>query len=151
MWKKRILLFQTAVNSRYPVNGKGIIPVLNKLELLGKALTNPKSVRLIFAVSRPQGTRMEDKQTVQSESLADSENVDCISIVGPVEMNQLRAINVWTVRYLRRAVDVPLAQYRAFFSLEVLAQYATILENFDERQSSIESMLTNIPQYVWEL
>ncbi|KAG6944468.1 hypothetical protein JG687_00017854 [Phytophthora cactorum] len=129
----------TTVTSRHRVNGKGIVTVLNKLELLEKALKTPKSLD-------PVGRQANDPVGTQ----ANSNNVDYISNIGTVETNQLKAINVRAVRdHVHRAVDAPSTQQWGFFGPEVLAQYATIPQNFDERQISIETKLTSIPQYVW--
>ncbi|KAG6948284.1 hypothetical protein JG687_00015573 [Phytophthora cactorum] len=141
----------------HPVNGQGIVTVFKKLELLETALNNRRviqrclqSVRVVFAVPNSEENKVESKQPIRWNPFANFENVDFIPDVGPVETNQLKAANVRTVRGLRRAGDAPSTQQRTFFSPEVLTRYTAILKSFDERQKSIESMLTKIPQYVWK-
>ncbi|KAG2928851.1 hypothetical protein PC117_g14164 [Phytophthora cactorum] len=109
-----------------------------------------QSVRVVFAVPISEENKVESKQPIRWNPFANFENVDFIPDVGPVETNQLKAANVRTVRGLRRAGDAPSTQQRTFFSPEVLTRYTAILKSFDERQKSIESMLTKIPQYVWK-
>ncbi|KAG6942705.1 hypothetical protein JG687_00018906 [Phytophthora cactorum] len=151
VWKECLVVFHTKEVSRHPVCGQGIETVLEKLELLKKALKKPKSVRQILVGLKLDKNKLERKQTIRWDVLSNFEIVEIISDIGPAETNQLKAINVKTVRDLRTAVDAPSTQQRTFFSPGVSTQYCTILKRFDERQNSIEAMPTKIPQYVLEV
>ncbi|KAF4044888.1 hypothetical protein GN244_ATG02804 [Phytophthora infestans] len=119
-----------------------------KLELLKKALKNPRSVRLILVALALDENKWKFKKRIQWDLLLNAENVD---IIPGVDTSQLKAINVETVKDLRTAIDAPSAHQRDFFSGGVLTHYSTILKSFDERQNAIETMLTKIPMYVLEV
>ncbi|ETM53746.1 hypothetical protein L914_02804, partial [Phytophthora nicotianae] len=151
VWKKRLLVFHTKDVSMHPVSGQAIVIILDKLELLEKALKSPRSVRLIFVVPTSDEYKREHKQLIQWDSLSNAQSVDIIPGVGRMETNQLKTIDVETVKDLRTAVDGPSAQQRSFFSAGALNQYSMILKGFDEHQESVETMLAKIPQYVWKM
>ncbi|ETK94062.1 hypothetical protein L915_02828 [Phytophthora nicotianae] len=135
----------------HPVSGQAIVIILDKLELLEKALKSPRSVRLIFVVPTSDEYKREHKQLIQWDLLSNAQSVDIIPGVGRMETNQLKTIDVETVKDLRTAVDGPSAQQRSFFSAGALNQYSMILKGFDEHQESVEMMLAKIPQYVWKM
>ncbi|EEY58122.1 uncharacterized protein PITG_00735 [Phytophthora infestans T30-4] len=133
---------------RRGVPGQALVTVLEKLELLKKALKNPRSVRLILVALALDENKWKFKKRIQWDLLLNAENVD---IIPGVDTSQLKAINVETVKDLRTAIDAPSAHQRDFFSGGVLTHYSTILKSFDERQNAIETMLTKIPMYVLEV
>ncbi|KAI9989914.1 hypothetical protein PInf_020209 [Phytophthora infestans] len=130
------------------LSGQALVTVLEKLELLKKALKNPRSVRLIFVALELDENKWKFKKRIQWDLLLNAENVD---IIPGVDTSQLKAINMETVKDLRTAIDAPSAHQRDFFSGGVLTQYSAILKSFDERQNAIETMLTKIPMYVLEV
>ncbi|KAI9989919.1 hypothetical protein PInf_020214 [Phytophthora infestans] len=130
------------------LNGQALVTVLEKLELLKKALKNPRSVRLILVALALDENKWKFKKRIQWDLLLNAENVD---IIPGVDTSQLKAINMETVKDLRTAIDAPSAHQRDFFSGGVLTHYSTILKSFDERQNAIETMLTKIPMYVLEV
>ncbi|KAG6951460.1 hypothetical protein JG688_00013726 [Phytophthora aleatoria] len=87
VWKECLLVFHTKEVSRHPVCGQGIVTVLEKLELLKKALKKPLDKN-----------KLERKHTIRWDVLSNFEIVEIISDIGPAETNQLKAINVKTVR-----------------------------------------------------
>ncbi|EEY58117.1 uncharacterized protein PITG_00730 [Phytophthora infestans T30-4] len=133
---------------RRGVSGQALVTVLEKLELLKKALKNPRSVRLILVALELDENKWKFKKRIQWDLLLNAENVD---IIPGVDTSQLKAINMETVKDLRTAIDAPSAHQRDFFSGGVLTQYSAILKSFDERQNAIETMLTKIPMYVLEV
>ncbi|KAF4138559.1 hypothetical protein GN958_ATG12301 [Phytophthora infestans] len=148
VWKKRLLVFLTKEVYLNPVSGQALVTVLEKLELLKKALKNPRSVRLILVALELDENKWKFKKRIQWDLLLNAENVD---IIPGVDTSQLKAINMETVKDLRTAIDAPSAHQRDFFSGGVLTHYSTILKSFDERQNAIETMLTKIPVYVLEV
>ncbi|KAF4041134.1 hypothetical protein GN244_ATG06666 [Phytophthora infestans] len=139
-----ILLFQMTVSPRHPVDGKGIVSVLDSLELLDEALFNPNRVKLIFVVANDSQPSLARKQPIPWSPAADSNQVSIIKHIDDAKMKQLFDLEIKTVRDLRRAV-------RGGPTNSLLAECQADLNAFDESQQLTERMLTSITQYVWEV
>ncbi|KAE9339218.1 hypothetical protein PF008_g11677 [Phytophthora fragariae] len=149
--KNRILLFQMTVASRHPLSGKGIVTVLESIELLDTAIAHPRAVMLVFVVPRSEEIKIEHTQQIPWDETANSDSVDDLPIAGDAMKRELEADGIRTVGDLRVAVRPQTPGQEESLNTHKLAACKSILKKFDQRQGSIGTMLMKIRQFVWEM
>ncbi|ETK93403.1 hypothetical protein F441_03530, partial [Phytophthora nicotianae CJ01A1] len=89
-----IILFQ--MTPKHPVNGNGIVNILDAVGLLADALAHPNRVNFALIRASDAGTSITCKQRFFWVSAADADQVSTISNQGDVKAEEFDRSNVTT-------------------------------------------------------
>ncbi|ETM41189.1 hypothetical protein L914_13013 [Phytophthora nicotianae] len=132
------------------MKGNELLRILQNLGLLEKALEQPNSAALIFAVPKLNADAFCEKQVLLWDAPANSDDVERAL---NETAQQLVRMDTRTSGDLRRVFQNPsktsVAQKEVFRD-DILVKFQADLQQFDELQECKAKMLLQIPQYAWE-
>lgn len=137
-----IYLFQMTIGDRHPVEGTGIIDLLNRLEIPIPP-TNGFQVYLVFYVSRGMAKSFTSQDIhLDSKTELLAANVAQVNGMGPVRTQELAKMNSFKVEELAAEMNK---------KPELQKQFGKLVDKYLEKTpDDVVEFVTGIPQYIIE-